>query len=81
MKIKMNDNQACKVSIANPNGIGSILVDGTYDKVLTDHLNSSPSDEVRTKYIKSLRTSGKVVHYDNQYSEINHKPIYRVYSI
>ena len=77
MKIKMYDGQTLKISSDIHAGQIETV---TYDKLLTDHLNSSPSEDVRTKYIASLRKSGKIVRYDNQYSEINHKPIYRVYS-
>ena len=76
MKIQHTDGQICTIS--SDIHVGQ-LETVTYDKVLTDHLNSSPTEEVRTKYIKSLRISGKIVRYDNQYSR-DEKPCYRVYS-
>lgn len=79
MKITHTDGQICNIS-SDKKELAGQLETVTYDKLLTDHLNSSPNEAVRTKYIASLRTSGKIVRYDNQYSEINRKPIYRVYS-
>jgi hypothetical protein len=79
MKITHTDGQICKIS-SDKIELAGTLETVTYDKLLTDHLNSSPNEDVRTKYIKSLRASNKIVRYDNQYSEIAHKPVYRVYS-
>lgn len=79
MKITHVDGQVCKIS-SDKIELAGQLETVTYDKVLTDHLNSSLTNETRNKYIKSLRASNKIVRYDNQYSEIHSKPIYRVYS-